>query len=81
MVSIANPPLPGLRRRLACLAYEMLLVSAIVITLAAVYTPINMWIGTSYGLTLLFRLLLISTLFIYFGMSWVKKGQTVAMVA
>lgn len=68
-------------RRLASIAYELLLIAAILLTSSALYTPIKAWANASFWLDQLFRLFLIGILFAYFGVCWVTHGQTVAMKA
>lgn len=72
---------PGFKRRLACLLYEFILMLAILLAAVALITPIKAALGTSFWLDQLIRLVLLGTLFAYFGLSWVKGGQTVAMKA
>ena len=72
---------PSLIRRFACLAYEALLVAAILLLASALYTPLKVWAGESLWLDQLFRIALAGVLFAYFGASWVTRGQTVAMKA
>jgi uncharacterized RDD family membrane protein YckC len=70
---------PGLTRRLCCLLYELLLMLAVLLLASALYTPLKAWLGASFWLEQLFRLFLAAVLFGYFGLSWVRRGQTVAM--
>ena len=72
---------PSLARRLASLLYELLLVGALLLTVSAVLTAVQAGLGKSAWLDILFQLVLVATLFGYFGYSWVKNGQTVAMKA
>src|SRR5689334_5269408 len=70
---------PGLTRRLCCLLYELLLMLAVLLLASALFTPLKAWLGASFWLEQLFRLFLAAALFGYFGLSWVRRGQTVAM--
>jgi len=81
MVALSIFAVPGLLRRFACLSYELLLMAALVITLAAFYTAFKAWLGDTYWLEFVFRLSIVSVLFFYFCVSWTTKGQTVAMTA
>ena len=72
---------PSLIRRFACLAYESLLMAAILLLVSAFYTPLKAWAGQSFWLEQAFRAVLAGALFAYFGTSWVTRGQTVAMKA
>ncbi|WP_189533603.1 RDD family protein [Paludibacterium paludis] len=72
---------PSLARRLACLAYESLLLAAILLLVSALYTPLQASLGASLWLDQAFRATLALALFAYFGKSWVSHGQTVAMKA
>lgn len=76
-----TPHAPGLKRRLACLLYESLLMLALLLVPAALFTWLKANVGPSVWLDLLFRLALAAVLFAYFGLSWVQGGQTVAMKA
>lgn len=72
---------PGFKRRLACLLYEILLMLALLLAASAVITPLKAAIGASFWLDQLIFLFFLAVLFTYFGLSWVKNGQTVAMKA
>lgn len=72
--------LPSLKRRLACLLYEQLLLAALLLASSALFLPLKTILGPTTWL-ILFRLFLLCVLFAYFGLSWVKGGQTVAMKA
>jgi uncharacterized RDD family membrane protein YckC len=74
-------PAPGLKRRLACLAYECLLIMALLLVPSALFTWLKAVIGASFWLDKLLQLALLAVLFSYFGLSWVHGGQTVAMKA
>lgn len=76
-----TPPSPGLKRRLACLAYESLLMLALLLLPSALFTWLKAEIGASFWLDKLLQLALLAVLFAYFGLSWVRGGQTVAMKA
>jgi len=71
---------PSLKRRLACLMYELLLMAAILLVTSAIFLPLKHELGAGLWLVL-FRLCLLGALFAYFGLSWVHGGQTVAMKA
>lgn len=71
----------GLGRRLCSQLYELLLIAALLLTVAALMTGLQAWLGQSLLLDLLTQLALAGSLFGYFGSSWVKTGQTVAMKA
>jgi uncharacterized RDD family membrane protein YckC len=79
MTDTAHPP--GLRRLLACLTYECLLMLAILLTLSALFTVPMVRLGNPHWLRVLEQLALLGGLFCYFGLSWVHGGQTVAMRA
>lgn len=68
-------------RRLCSQFYELLLIAALLLTVSAVMTGLQAWLGRSLLLDLLTQLALAGSLFGYFGSSWVKSGQTVAMKA
>lgn len=70
---------PGFARRLLCLLYELLLMAAVLLFASALFTPLKAWLGASFWLEQLFRLFLAAVLCGYFGLSWVRRGQTVAM--
>lgn len=72
---------PGFKRRLACLLYEFLLMAAMLLGAVALITPLKATLGPSFWLDQLIRLFLLAVLFTYFGLSWVRNGQTVAMKA
>ncbi|KZE33281.1 putative RDD family membrane protein YckC [Crenobacter luteus] len=76
-----NAPLPdaGLARRLASLAYESLLVGALLLVASALITPLLTALGPSLFATLLSQGFFATVLFAYFGWCWVRGGQTVAM--
>jgi uncharacterized RDD family membrane protein YckC len=74
-------PAPSLKRRFACLLYEFLLMSAVLLTAVALITPLKAALPPSFWLDQLIRLFLLAVLFGYFGLSWVRSGQTVAMKA
>ena len=71
----------SLGRRLCSQLYELLLIAALLLTVSAVMTGLQAWLGQSLVLDLLTQLALAGALFGYFGSSWVKSGQTVAMKA
>jgi uncharacterized RDD family membrane protein YckC len=71
---------PSLSRRLGCLLYELLLMAALLLIATAVFLPLKNRLPADLGLALQ-RLFLLGILFAYFGLSWVKGGQTVAMKA
>ena len=68
-------------RRLCSQFYELLLIAALLLTVSAVMTGLQAWLGRSLLLDLLTQLALAGRLLGYFGSSWVKSGQTVAMKA
>lgn len=74
----ANPAPPSLRRRLAALLYEAVLVSGIVIVVAGVYS-----VSTGLRQEMAGRHGLATTLFLavgaYFVWCWTHGGQTLAM--
>ncbi|SCK13830.1 RDD family protein [Vogesella sp. LIG4] len=70
---------PGLPRRFASLCYELLLLAAIVFTVAAVFTPLLTWGNHALPLEWLYKLTMAAVLYGYFGYCWVKSGQTPAM--
>jgi len=74
-------PAASIRRRLCSQFYELLLIAALLLTVSAVMTGFQAWLGHSLLLDLLTQLALLAALFGYLGSSWVKKGQTVAMKA
>jgi uncharacterized RDD family membrane protein YckC len=74
-------PAPGLKRRFACLVYEFLLMSAVLLTAVALITPVKAALPPSFWLDQFIRVFLLAVLFVYFGLSWVRSGQTVAMKA
>ncbi|MBV8680958.1 MAG: RDD family protein [Aquitalea sp.] len=74
-------PAASIGRRLCSQLYELLLVGALLLTVSAVMTGLQAWLGHSLLLDLLTQLALAGSLFGYFGSSWVKSGQTVAMKA
>lgn len=70
---------PTLKRSLASLFYELLLVVALLLTVTAVLTPLQMLIGQGTLFKTLLKTVLVLALFAYFGYCWVRGGQTVAM--
>ncbi|WP_215779237.1 RDD family protein [Paludibacterium sp. B53371] len=72
---------PGLKRLLACLLYECLLMTALLLTTSALFTVPMVKLGQPAWLRALEQLTLLAVLFAYFGLSWVRGGQTVAMKA
>jgi len=77
---VSNPVrTPSLARRLACLAYEALLVFAIGFAAAWVFFFASGGLGaTGRGRTLL-QILLIAVFAAYFVWCWLRGGQTLAM--
>lgn len=72
---------PGLLRRLGSLCYELLLLAALLLTASAIATPIMEQIGHTPLSESLLKLYFVLVLFGYFGLCWVRTGQTVAMKA
>jgi uncharacterized RDD family membrane protein YckC len=81
LIMVDSLKFPGLKRRLACLLYEFLLMAAILLGAVALITPIKATLGPSFWLDQIIRLFLLAVLFAYFGLSWIRGGQTVAMKA
>lgn len=79
MQPLDTPPVPGLARRLASLAYELLLLAAVLLAGSALLTPLKAALGEAPWVEQLFRALLAALMFGYFGLCWVRNGQTVAM--
>ncbi|TDR80567.1 RDD family protein [Paludibacterium purpuratum] len=79
MTDQPNPP--GIKRLLACLLYECLLMLALLLTTSALFTVPMVKLGNPSWLRYLEQLALLAALFAYFGLSWVRGGQTVAMKA
>lgn len=79
--SPSSLPTAGIARRLASLFYELLLMAALLLTISAVMTLIQSFLGKSTWLDLLLKFAIAICLFGYFGYCWVKDGQTVAMKA
>lgn len=79
-MSIPAQP-PGLLRRVGSLFYELLLVSALLLTASALATPVMEHVGHSPLSEGVLKLYFALVLFGYFGLSWVRSGQTVAMKA
>lgn len=75
----ATLPPPTLKRSLASLFYELLLVAALLLTVTTVLTPLQMLIGQDALFKTLLKAVLAIALFGYFGYCWVRSGQTVAM--
>jgi uncharacterized RDD family membrane protein YckC len=78
--SHAAPARPGLLRRLASIAYDLLLVTALLMVLTGLvfaarggiaFEPQSLW----------YRLLLLTACWAYFVWSWTSGGQTVGMRA
>lgn len=69
----------SLTRRLASMVYECLLLAAILLTTAAVFTPLLSWGNHAAPLEMLYRLSMAGILFGYFGYCWTRSGQTPAM--
>ena len=72
-------PSATIRRRLCSLFYELLLLGALALTVSAVMTGFQAWLGKSWLLDVLTQLALLASIFGYLGYSWVQRGQTVAM--
>ncbi|MBV8046653.1 MAG: RDD family protein [Paludibacterium sp.] len=79
MIDTLHPP--GLKRLLACLVYESLLLLALVLAVSALFTVPMVKLGNPFWLRYLEQVALLAALFVYFGLSWVHGGQTVAMKA
>jgi len=72
---------PGLLRRIGSLCYELLLVAALLLAASALVTPIMAHVGHTLLSDGLLKLYFAAALFAYFGLCWVRTGQTVAMKA
>lgn len=72
---------PGLLRRIGSLFYELLLLTALLLTASALVTPIMVQVGHTLLTDSLLKLYFGLVLFAYFGLCWVRTGQTVAMKA
>ncbi|KMJ52236.1 RDD domain containing protein [Vogesella sp. EB] len=70
---------PGLLRRLASLCYEALLLGAVLLVAAALFTPLVVWSGNARWMSVLMQLFLALVMFGYFGYCWTRGGQTLAM--
>ena len=78
MAAQVQVPPPGLMRRLACLLYEQVLLFALAVVVALVFSPL---VGQKHALTHRYGLmaavgLAFAVYFVYF---WSKSGQTLAM--
>jgi uncharacterized RDD family membrane protein YckC len=72
-------PLPGIRRRLASLVYESLLVVGVG---AVIFLLPNLALGVAFGITLPGALLFVHLFLVfgaYFVWYWNRSGQTLAM--
>jgi len=72
---------PGLARCAACLCYEALLLLALLLVATAIFTAVIRAADVTFWTRLALRLILLALVFVYFGLSWVRHGQTVAMKA
>ncbi|WP_246542713.1 RDD family protein [Paludibacterium yongneupense] len=81
IMSTAPNTRPGLARCAACLCYESLLLIALLLVATALFTALAHALGPLPWQLPILRLLLLGVVFAYFGLSWVKNGQTVAMKA
>jgi uncharacterized RDD family membrane protein YckC len=82
MPDTATPPLfspPGLLRRLGAMAYDLLLLIALLMMLSYPYV----WLtgGAKPGLLVktLYQIYLLSICFLFYGGFWVRGGQTLGM--
>ena len=73
------PPLASLPRRVGSLCYETLLLGGVLLVAGAVFQPIFKGLGHSLWLDALYRLYSLVVLGAYFGFSWCRGGQTLAM--
>jgi uncharacterized RDD family membrane protein YckC len=75
----------GFWRRIASMFYDALLLLALYMFTAALLLPFTRGEAItpqdSAGLTYLLRGLLLAATFLYFGLSWTRRGQTVGMIA
>lgn len=71
--------MPGLLRRLAAIAYDSLIVGALLIAATALTLPFNAGEAIPAG-TLWFQLYLSSVAVVYFAGSWRRGGQTIGMM-
>ncbi len=69
---------PGLRRRLAAMLYESLLLFAVLVLASFVYVPFFGSPDTPFRKAI-FQLFLLAVIAIYFITFWTGKGQTLAM--
>lgn len=72
---------PKFGLRLASLIYEIMLMLAMALVVSTFFTWLKSRIGASFWEDQVFRLIILGVLFGYYGMSWVKSGQTVATKA
>lgn len=75
-----GPRACSLKRRLACMFYDLLLVCAVLFVAAAMALPFNGGEAVS-GHSLLFRLWLFGITLVYFIYQWTLGGQTLGMRA
>jgi uncharacterized RDD family membrane protein YckC len=72
------PPTPGLGRRLLCLVYETLLLTAVVLFAGGVATLLIQAAGLGYS-RILTRAVVIAACAAYFIVQWRQRGQTLPM--
>ncbi len=69
----------GRLRRLGSLAYDGLLLLAVLFVAGVAFQPLFALLGTPLWLTVLYQLFLLAVMYGYFGWCWTCAGQTLAM--
>jgi uncharacterized RDD family membrane protein YckC len=79
--STSTPLYPGLFRRLFAIAYDCILLSAVLFIAAAIVTALNQGEAIKPGNSLypLFVLVLFVLCYLYFAWFWIHGGQTLGM--
>lgn len=72
-------PLASVPRRVGSICYELLLLGGVLLVAGAVFQPIFNGLGHPAWLDVLYRVYLVLVLGGYFGFSWCRGGQTLAM--
>lgn len=73
------PPPPGLLRRLGAMAYDALLLLAILMMLSYPYVWLTGSAKPGLFVKTLYQIYLLTICFIYYGGFWVRGGQTLGM--
>jgi uncharacterized RDD family membrane protein YckC len=73
-----QPKFPGIRRRLASLIYELLLIFALLMVASFAYIPVFGNADAPFRKAV-FQLYLLLVIMVYFLAFWTRSGQTLAM--